>query len=117
MCGQQATRRVAIPRLPSRQRAERYGQIWGPISRRADALRRLPVELCYRQERIQFAGLALIDRHARGRVALQMLDRLVSLAQRKLDIGDGDIVLEVEPLSASAPGWRATHRAHRGAYC
>ena len=40
--------------------------------------------------------LALVGRHAERRVALQMLDRVEAFALRQLDIGGGDVVLQVD---------------------
>ena len=42
-------------------------------------------------------GPALIGGHAKGGVALHVLDRAVALAVGELHILDGDIVLQVEP--------------------
>ena len=41
-------------------------------------------------------GLALVGRHAERRVALEMLDRFKALALRQLDVGGGDVVLQVD---------------------
>ena len=48
--------------------------------------------------------LALIGRHAKGGVAFQMLDRLVSLARGEADIRGGDIILEIDKGFRSLPG-------------
>src|SRR4029450_2722817 len=43
-------------------------------------------------------GLALVALHAPGGVALGVLDRAVALALGQFEIGDGDVVLEVDEV-------------------
>ena len=45
---------------------------------------------------VDVRGLALVGGHAKGRVALQMLDRLISLARGEADIRGRDIILEID---------------------
>lgn len=44
------------------------------------------------------ADLPLIRRHAEGGVALHMLHRGEVLADCQLDVGNGDVVKQIEPL-------------------
>ena len=65
-------------------------------------------------ERVDVAGLALVGAHAGRGVALDVLDRAIALAQRKADVGGGDVVLQVDerlalcraPARAAAPAAR-----------
>ncbi len=47
-------------------------------------------------EAVDVGGLALVGRHAERGVALEVLDRAEALALGELDIGDGDVVLEID---------------------
>ncbi len=98
---EQALRRVACAELPSGERAERDRRVRGAKRRRADFGRAARRHLRDGQERVEVAGLALVDRHAAGRVALQVLDVLVAFRERDLGVGHGDVVQEVEPLAAA----------------
>ena len=44
------------------------------------------------------AGLALVSAHARGGVALDVLDRAVAFAQRQLEVSGGDVILQVHEV-------------------
>ena len=48
---------------------------------------------------VDVAGLALVDGHAVGGVALDVLHGDVVFPNRQLDVGGGDVVLEVHPLA------------------
>ena len=47
---------------------------------------------------VEVRRLALVGRHAEGGVALGVLDRFVALALRQLEIGGGDVVLEIDEV-------------------
>ena len=49
-------------------------------------------------EPVDVRCLALVGRHAEGRVALGMLDRLIALALGQLEIGRRHIVLEIDEM-------------------
>ena len=48
------------------------------------------------RQRRHVAGLALVGRHAERRIAFEMLDRAIALLPRQIDVGGGDVVLEVD---------------------
>ncbi len=58
------------------------------------------------QQRIDVAGLTLVGPHAGGRVALEVLDRAVVLARRKLHVLRRHVVLQVDELLAGTPATR-----------
>jgi hypothetical protein len=101
--GQEPPRRVAVADLPARDRAERDGRVGRPEGRRAELGGADIGELGEGPQRVQVAGLALVDCHAAGRVALQELDVAVAFLQRDFCIGDSDVVQEIEPLAVAAP--------------
>ena len=55
-------------------------------------------------ERVDVRGLALISGHTERGVALDVLDRTEVLTHRKLEVGGGDVVLEVDPELAALAG-------------
>jgi hypothetical protein len=48
------------------------------------------------------AGLALVDAHAQGRVALQMLARDKAFARRQRDIGGSHVVVQIDESALAA---------------
>ena len=46
--------------------------------------------------RIQIRGLALVGRHARGRVAFDVFDGVKAFAGREIKIARGDIMLPID---------------------
>ena len=98
---EQSLRRIARAELPSGERAERDRRVRRTKGRGADFGRAPCRHLGDGQERVEVRGLALVDRHAAGRVALQVLDVLVALRERDLGVGHGDVVQQVEPLAAA----------------
>ena len=109
---QQAPRRIARADLAACQRTERHGCVGRTERRRSDLGGMALSELRDRQERIEIARLALVGGHAAGRVALQVLDVLVTFGERNLRVCDRDVVQEIEPLAAVASVGHdvATHR-------
>ncbi len=101
---QPSPRRVELADLPPGERAERDRRVRRAECGRAHGVGRAARQRGDGQQRVQVAGLALVHRHARGRVALQVLDGIEALAQRKIDVGDGHIVLQVDPLPVPTPG-------------
>ena len=97
---QQPLHGVPLADLPSGERAERHRRVRRPEGRRADFRGTLGRHRGDGQERIEVAGLALVRRHAAGRVALQELDVFESFGERDLGIGNRDVVQVVEPLAA-----------------
>ena len=111
MRGQEPPRRVSRAELPAGKSAERNRRVRRAKGRRADLGRAFRRHFRDGQECVEVRGLALVGRHAAGRVALQVLEVLVAFRERDLGVGHGDVVQQVEPLAA-APGRRA--RRHAG---
>ena len=114
-----------------RDRAQRHRRVRRPEGGRADAGDR-PLESLGEERKPDDVGsLALVGAHAERRVALEMLDRLVALARRERDVGDGDVVLQVDealgaagrcgdgpqrrerPVCDAGGTWRSSHVARR----
>ena len=63
--------------------------------READIDHRAAQRLRRDLEAVEVGGLALVGRHAVGRIALDMLNRFEALTDRKADVFCGNVVLEI----------------------
>src|SRR5437867_297912 len=72
--------------LAARECADRHRRIWRAKRRRADLRDSAAGDLAEQAERDDVAGLALIDAHAGGGVALRMLDRYVTFARGESEV-------------------------------
>src|ERR1700681_3393375 len=96
----------------TRKNAERHRCVRRPKGRGADCRDRAIELLREEREADDIAALALIGAHPERGVALEMLDRLVTLAHRERDVAHGDIVLRVdEALGALVARGHAPERA------
>ncbi len=81
----------------ARDGAERYRHEHRSERRRADFGNRALGQLSEHRQRVQIGRLALVDGHADGGVALDVLDRDEVFAHGEIDVRDGHVVLEIQP--------------------
>ena len=105
--GHQAPRCVPVAIDSRRQRAHRHGRVHRTEGRGTDLGNGSTCLLRQQRHCAQIAGLALVDRHARGRIALHVLDGREILARGEFDIRRSYVVAKVDPLTIT----RSTRRA------
>src|SRR6266702_3654844 len=93
--------------LVTHDRADGYGRVGWAKRRGADRRYVHPAELREAGKRVEIGGLALIRRHARGGVALQVLNRYKALSMSLIDISKFHVVLEIDECFAGDCAVRA----------
>ena len=86
MRGQMFQRPIQRAHPPAGDQPERHRRKRRPEFRGADLGGLAAGEFAHQHQRVDVAGLALIGAHARGRVALQMLDRTIILLRGETDV-------------------------------
>ena len=89
---------------PAGDDAHRHGDERRAIGGRSGLVDGAAGERRHRGEAVDVGRLALIGRHAKRRVALQVLDRDVALARGKRDVLQRHVVLEIDPSPAVCVG-------------
>ena len=80
----------------AREGTDRYWRVRRPGASGAGLRDRAAGQFGEDREADDIGGLALVGRHPERGVALQMLYRAETLARGERDVGDGDIVLEID---------------------
>lgn len=91
-----ADRLEVIPHMRAGQRPEGDRRVEGAEGRRADLARRDASDLGEDPDRIDVRELALIGRHAIGRIAFGKLDMAVALVHGELEVLEMHVVLEID---------------------
>jgi hypothetical protein len=99
------------------QRAERDRRVGHAERRGTDRLDRDAALVGDDRQSVDVAGLALIRAHAGGGVALDVLDRLESLANREPQVLGRHVVLEIDEGLHTAGGDMARHSPSRQKRC
>ena len=93
-----------VTHVPAGKGAERRRRIGGTKDRRAGLGDILPQRPGQDRDTVNIAEFALIRAQPQGRVAFDMLHRLVTFAGGQLDIGRGDIELHIDKLLGRPAG-------------
>src|SRR5262245_49940714 len=86
------------------KRADRDRCIGRAERRGADRAEVTPGDASEDGRAVGMGGLALVSRHAERGVALQMFRDAETLAHREFDVGNGNVILEIDEGLASALG-------------
>ncbi|MNT47415.1 hypothetical protein D3C72_1841290 [compost metagenome] len=93
-----------VTQLAARQRAKGNRGVVGPVGGGAGLRDGLAQRVGQHGSAIDVAQLALVGTESHGGVALHMLDRVIALAHRQVDVGHGHVVLVINELLGATSG-------------